>query len=511
MHIEKKPSVRFAPSPTGPLHIGGVRTALFNYLFAKKYQGKFILRIEDTDQTRYVPQAEKYILDTLQWLGISADEDPIKQGPHAPYRQSERKAIYKKYVQKLVDEGKAYYAFDTPQALDKLRQKLQASNVKIPPYHATHRTMMENALSLPAVEVKKRLQNNTPYVIRLKIPIREEIKFYDEIRGWIKVHTHTLEDKILLKSDGMPTYHLANVVDDACMHITHVIRGEEWLPSTAIHILLYKYLGFTIPQFIHLPLLLKPTGKGKLSKRDAIDYQYPIFPLPWTDDNGTPIHNFKSLGYFPETLVNFLALLGWSDQEQRELLSKEELISAFSIKRIGSAGAKFAIKKAQWLNQYYLKKKDDGEIIQYLQKRIVAENITCTQDQIKKIIPLIRERACFFTDLWQEMQVFICDPQKYDVEILKKKWQKSYLTWIYIFIQEIQVLNNFESVNIKEKIQKLSQIHDIKLGKIMPILRIAITGNIQGPDLTAIMACIGKKATMIRLQQFCSFVDKHKF
>lgn len=504
-----KPVVRFAPSPTGPLHIGGVRTALFNYLFAQKYQGTFILRIEDTDQVRYIAEAEDYILNTLKWLNISADEDPIKKGPRGPYRQSERKSIYKKYIQQLIAQGKAYYAFDTPAALEKLRQNLQDAKSNTPPYHAVHRTLMENSLSLPADEVQKRLKDQVPYVVRLKMPIKEEIRFYDEIRGWVKVHTHTLEDKILLKSDGMPTYHLANVVDDALMQVTHVIRGEEWLPSTPLHVLLYQYLGFAMPKFVHLPLLLKPKGKGKLSKRDAIDHHYPVFPLPWSDHINTL--DFKTLGYFPEALVNFLALLGWSDGQQREILSKEALIEAFSIERIGSAGAKFDIQKAKWINQHYLQQKKDVTLIQYLNTslaKVACKNLNISP---KEILPLIKERAYFLEDLWQESKQFIFSPSTYDEVTLKKKWQPLYHTYFKAYIQRIQNTTVFDLKSIKDTIQTLAYEKKIKLGQIMPMIRIAITGVSQGPDLTQIMDCIGKEAVLCRLKNFDCLMSQPRF
>ena len=356
--------VRFAPSPTGPLHIGGVRTALYNYLFARQMGGQMLLRIEDTDQNRFVPGAENYILESLQWVGIQIDEGAGVGGPHAPYRQSERKEMYRQYAEQLVAADKAYYAFDTPEDLDAMRQQFEGQGSAFQ-YNALTRTRLNNSLTLPADETQAKLQAGEPYVIRLKVPAKEEIRLNDLIRGWVVVHSSQIDDKVLLKADGMPTYHLANVVDDHLMEISHVIRGEEWLPSAPLHVLLYKYLGWesTMPQFAHLPLLLKPDGNGKLSKRDADLGGFPIFPLEWTDPfNGTVAKGFREDGYLPEAVVNFLAFLGWNPGTEQELFSIDELIQAFSLERISKHGAKFDINKAKWFNQQYLKQTSDATL-----------------------------------------------------------------------------------------------------------------------------------------------------
>ncbi|MCH8317645.1 MAG: glutamate--tRNA ligase, partial [Bacteroidetes bacterium] len=400
--------VRFAPSPTGPLHIGGLRTALYNYLFAKKMGGKMILRIEDTDQSRYVEGAEDYILEALEWCGIKLDEGPKQGGKFAPYRQSERKSIYMEYAQNLVDNGFAYYAFDTPEELDAMRQRLHAAKVASPQYNTITRNTMKNSITLPEDEVKTRIKSQ-PFVIRLKVPRKEEIRFNDLVRGWVLVHSSAIDDKVLMKSDGMPTYHLANVVDDHLMEITHVIRGEEWLPSTPLHVLLYKYLGWedTMPEFVHLPLLLRPDGNGKLSKRDAEKYGFPIYPIEWKSPknlkseirNPKPEKGFRESGYLPEAVINFLAFLGWNPGTQQELFTLKELIKAFSIERIGKAGAKFDIEKAKWYNQQYLRSNPDKELAQYLleaikkyNSKISNDKIECTDQKAATIVSIMKER-----------------------------------------------------------------------------------------------------------------------
>jgi len=379
--------VRFAPSPTGALHIGGVRTALYNYLLARKHNGTMILRIEDTDQNRYVPGAEEYIINSLNWVGIQIDEGVGKGGPHAPYRQSERKPIYKQYAQQLVDEGNAYYAFDTEQDLEAMRERLKATGDANQQYGSVSRMQMNNSLTLEKEEVDKKLSAGEAYVIRLKVPANEEIELTDLIRGEVVVNSSQVDDKVLMKSDGMPTYHLANVVDDYLMKISHVIRGEEWLPSAPLHVLLYQFLGWQneMPQFAHLPLLLKPDGNGKLSKRDADRMGFPIFPLNWTDPATQELATgFKETGFLPEALINFLAFLGWNPGTEKEIFSISELVEAFSIERIGKAGAKFDIQKAQWFNQHYLRAKSDQELAEYLLAALANERITCSLHSINK-------------------------------------------------------------------------------------------------------------------------------
>src|SRR5258706_1819467 len=401
--------VRFAPSPTGALHIGGVRTALYNFLLARKYNGKMLLRIEDTDQNRFVPGAEEYIIESLAWAGIEIDEGASKGGPHAPYRQSERKTIYQKYAQQLLNEGKAYYAFDTEQELESMRERLKTQGSSDQQYSSVTRMQMKNSLTLSESEVKQKVASGEPFVIRLKVPANEEIKLTDLIRGEVHVNSSQVDDKVLMKSDGMPTYHLANVVDDYLMKISHVIRGEEWLPSAPLHVLLYKFLGWEkeMPQFAHLPLLLKADGNGKLSKRDADKAGFPIFPINWTDLKTKEFSTgFRENGYLPEALLNFLAFLGWNPGTEQEIFSMTELIDVFSIERIGKAGAKFDIHKAQWYNQQYLRAKSDEELTKYLFDSLTKENIECTTEKAVKICAAMKERVTFPNDFWEQGKFF---------------------------------------------------------------------------------------------------------
>lgn len=497
--------VRFAPSPTGPLHIGGVRTALYNYLLAKKHQGRFILRLEDTDQARLVPGAEQYILDTLQWLGIEADEGPVQGGPYGPYRQSARSEIYAPYAARLVEAGKAYYAFDTPQELDAMRERLGAARVASPQYNATSRAQMKNSLTLPQEEVAARLRNGVPHVIRIKVPYQNIIRFYDQVRGWVRVQTATLDDKVLMKSDGTPTYHLANVVDDYLMRTTHVIRGEEWLPSTPIHVLLYQYLGLeqAMPQFVHLPLLLKPEGHGKLSKRDADQHGFPIFPIAWQDpDIGTYLPGFRERGYLPEALLNFLALLGWSPAGGgKELFSREELIQAFSIERVHKAGVKFDIQKAAWFNQQYLRAKPEAERIKYLTAALDQHHIAYTPQQAKQVCQLLQERAVFPQDFWEQGKYFFQAPEAYDMDILKGKWNKQVHEVLHAWIAVLQATEVFQAHEIKAALAKLLEARQMKHKQIMPVVRVALTGIGVGPDLMQTIEVLGKAETIQRLTQ----------
>jgi len=380
MSTERPVRVRFAPSPTGPLHIGGVRTALYNYLLARKHGGTMILRIEDTDQNRFVPGAEQYIVESLKWVGIEFDEGVEQGGPHAPYRQSERKPMYAQYAYDMIDKGLAYYAFDTEEDLDQMRKRLEASKMQ-PAYDSVSRMSMKNSLTLPADEVKARLDRGDNFVIRIKLPRKEEVRFHDVIRGWVVVNTSTMDDKVLLKGDGMPTYHLANVVDDYLMGISHVIRGEEWLPSAPLHVMLYRYLGWeeVMPQFAHLPLLLKPEGNGKLSKRDGDRLGFPVFPLQWTDPKTQEVSSgYREGGYYPEAVANMLALLGWHPSGNQELFSMEELIAEFSLERVSKSGAKFDVQKALWFNQQYLQRKPLHEQYELLKPQVVVATLACS-------------------------------------------------------------------------------------------------------------------------------------
>ncbi|MDN3668959.1 glutamate--tRNA ligase [Echinicola jeungdonensis] len=501
--MNKEVRVRFAPSPTGALHIGGVRTALYNYLFAKKHGGKFLLRIEDTDQTRFVPGAEDYIRETLDWVGIQPDESPWNQGENGPYRQSERKNIYMEYAWDLIEKGYAYYAFDTPDELDAMRQRLTAARVVSPQYNAITRTQMKNSLTLPEDEVKERLASGEPYVIRLKVPRKEEIRLNDMIRGWVMVHSNTLDDKVLMKSDGIPTYHLANIVDDHLMGITHVIRGEEWLPSAPLHVLLYRYLGWedSMPQFAHLPLLLKPDGNGKLSKRDAEKHGFPIFPLNWEDPKtGEISEGFKEQGYLPEAFINFLAFLGWNPGDHREIFNLDELIEAFSVERIGKSGTKFDINKAKWFNEQYLKAKSNHDLAQYLMEDLKKEGIDILQAKAEKIVNIMKERATFPGDLWNEGRFLLIAPTGFDQKIVSKKWNEDVVTVLTTFKEKLEHFKGeFTPDAAKSMLSESAESNEIKLGKVMQAVRLAATGVGAGPDLMEIFVIIGKDELIKRI------------
>ncbi|MEQ8360832.1 MAG: glutamate--tRNA ligase [Cytophagales bacterium] len=494
--------VRFAPSPTGPLHIGGVRTALFNFLFAKNQGGTFVLRIEDTDQTRFVPGAENYIMEALDWLGITPDESPLNPGKYEPYRQSERKNMYKQYADRLIDNGNAYYAFDTPEELDAMREKLKAARVPNPQYNSVTRESMKNSLTLPEDEVEKRLNSGEPYVVRLKVPRKEEVRLNDLVRGWVMVESETIDDKVILKSDGMPTYHLANIVDDHFMKITHVIRGEEWLPSAPLHVLLYKYLGWEseMPEFAHLPLILKPDGNGKLSKRDGDKLGFPVFPLNWTDpETGEKSTGFRERGFLPETMNNFLAMLGWSPGNNEEFFSLDDLIEKFSISRIGKAGTKFDIEKAKWFNQHYLRQKSNAELSQFLIEDLKKEGLEYDEEKLNDIIELVKERLIFPSDLFDESRSCFERPLNYDPNVVEKKWDMDAKRAIKQFAENLENLNDFKADKIKQLYYDTTAEMGIKMGKVMPALRLAVTGAGMGPDLMVLLEILGKKELIARL------------
>ncbi|MFN8357828.1 MAG: glutamate--tRNA ligase [Spirosomataceae bacterium] len=488
--------VRFAPSPTGPLHIGGVRTALYNYLFARQLGGQMLLRIEDTDQNRFVPGAENYILESLQWAGIQIDEGVGVGGPHAPYRQSERKEMYRQYAEQLVASGKAYYAFDTSEELDAMRQQFESQGSAFQ-YNALTRTRLRNSLTMSADEVKAKLDAGEPCVIRLKVPAKEEIRLNDLIRGWVVVHSSQIDDKVLLKADGMPTYHLANVVDDHLMEISNVIRGEEWLPSAPLHVLLYKYLGWesTMPQFAHLPLLLKPDGNGKLSKRDADLGGFPIFPLQWTDPfNGNVAKGFREEGYLTDAVVNFLAFLGWNPGTEQELFSMDELIQAFSLERISKHGAKFDINKAKWFNQQYLKHTPDETLAQqYLSDIEPAKAVS--------IVHLLKERVTFPHEIRSEAAFLFEAPATYDQAVVASKWNAEVSAVIAAYRDELPLVQDFNADNAKHTLHSLTERLGVKMGKVMQPLRVALTGVGAGPDLMLSMEIMGKEEVIARLTQ----------
>ena len=499
--MSQKVRVRFAPSPTGPLHIGGVRTALYNYLLARKTGGTFILRIEDTDQTRFVPGAEQYILDSLAWLGISPDEGVGASGPHVPYRQSERKELYKQYADQLIQDGKAYYAFDTSEELDAMRTMYESKGSAFQ-YNALTRVKLRNSLSLSPADVEALLASDTPYVIRLKVPAKGEIRFQDSVRDWVHVHTSSMDDKVLMKSDGMPTYHLANVVDDHIMEITHVIRGEEWLPSAPLHILLYQSFGWQAPQFAHLPLLLKPEGNGKLSKRDADLGGFPVFPLEWTDpQTGVVSKGFKQEGYLPAATLNFLAFLGWNPGTEQELFSLEELVDAFSLERINKAGAKFDVNKAKWFNQQYLKQTDIGQLAQaYLPHYPKAD--------AEAFVHLFLDRVTFPQEISQLVDEFSQKPTVYDEAVLANKWNLEAQNGLQVIARELPTCPSWDAEDIKHTIHASLEAAGIKMGKVMQMLRVALSGNGAGPDLMISMQLWGKDEVIERLNTALSVFPK---
>jgi glutamyl-tRNA synthetase len=492
--MSKKLRVRFAPSPTGALHIGGVRTALYNYLLAHKLGGTFILRIEDTDQTRFVEGAENYILDALKWLGIMPDEGIGVGGPHEPYRQSERKELYKVYADELINSGKAYYAFDTSEELDAMRAIYESKGSAFQ-YNALTRVKLKNSLSMSEQEVQDIIASGTPYVIRLKVPAKAEIRFQDSIRDWVHVHTSSIDDKVLMKSDGMPTYHLANVVDDHIMEITHVIRGEEWLPSAPLHILLYQAFGWQPPQFAHLPLLLKPEGNGKLSKRDADLGGFPVFPLEWKDpQTGVISKGFKQEGYLPAAMINFLAFLGWNPGTEQELFSLDELISAFSLERINKAGAKFDVNKAKWFNEQYLKLQDVTSLAaQYLPD--------LPKKEAESFVHLFLDRITFPQELGEKVKEFTELPSAYEEEVVQNKWNEESQKGLQVLNDTLPFVELWEADAIKSFIQVKLEEAGIKMGKVMQMLRVALSGNGAGPDLMISMELWGKDQVLLRLKK----------
>lgn len=491
--------VRFAPSPTGALHIGGVRTALYNYLFAKKNKGTFILRIEDTDQTRFVAGAEEYIEQSLKWAGITPDEGVSNGGNYGPYRQSERKDIYKKYAQQLLDEGRAYYAFDTPEELDAMRDRLKEARVANPQYNAVTRMQMSNSLTLSAEETQAKIDAGEPYVIRIKLPRNEDIRFKDIVRGWVVVNTATLDDKILMKSDGMPTYHMANIVDDHLMEITHVIRGEEWLPSAPLHIYLYESFGWKAPEFAHLPLLLKPDGNGKLSKRAADQLGFPIFPLNWTDPvSGELSVGFKEAGYLPDAFINFLALLGWNPGGEKELFSIDDLIDAFSLDKINKAGAKFDIEKAKWFNQQYLKFMNDEEITDEFMALIDAD---IDRAKAKAIALSLKERVTFIQEMPEAGKFYFVAPSEYDEKVVRKKWNEEASAKLLEFAAELKEKSSFDKDSVKELLTEVLERDQMPIGRVMPALRLALTGQAGGPDLMEIVEILGADETFERIKK----------
>jgi len=498
--MEKRVRVRFAPSPTGGLHMGGIRTALFNYLFAKKHGGDFILRIEDTDQTRFVEGAEEYIIESLKWCGIEPNEGVgFGDGKHAPYRQSERKnlGIYKTYANKLIATGFAYYAFDTTEELEEMRKRLEAAKVVAPQYNAVSRLNMRNSLTLSEDDLKKLLEQGEKYVIRLKVPRNEEIRFNDIIRGWVTVNSAQVDDKVLLKSDGMPTYHLAHIVDDIEMEITHAVRGEEWLPSAPAHILIYRYLGLEdqMPKLAHLPLILNPDGNGKISKREA---RFPVFPLSWQDPReASPYIGYKESGYYPEAFINILALLGWNPGNNEELFSVDQLAELFSFERVHKSGAKFDPEKAKWFNQQYLRAKSDHELSQVFKPILKEKGYEKDDAFMIDFCKLVKEKVQFVHEFWDHGKYIFEAPTSYDQKIMTKKWNDTSGTLFNSVLITFNSIDTWTSQNIHDAFEDLLKT----TGKIdMQLLRVLITGVAGGPQLFDMLALIGKNEVIKRLE-----------
>ncbi len=499
-----KVRVRFAPSPTGPLHIGGVRTALFNYLFAKKNEGDFILRIEDTDQTRFVPGAEQYIIESLNWCGLVPDEGPGIGGNYGPYRQSERKSIYKKYADQLVEEGWAYIAFDTPEEIEDLRKESEANNETFS-YGIATRESLNNSLKLSAEEVAKKIKDGENYVIRFRMPEDLDVTEEDIIRGEVTFNTtKSLDDKVLFKSDGMPTYHLANVVDDHLMEVTHVIRGEEWLPSMPLHVLLYKALGWekTKPRFAHMPLTLKPTGKGKLSKRDGDKMGFPVFPLEWTDPNtGNVSRGYREDGYFPEAFLNILAFLGWNPGTEQEFFTLEELVNEFSLERIVKSGSRFDPEKAKWFNKHYFQLKAETELTELFKPILEGKGISASNDKIKKVVAEIKERCGFVQDLWEQGKFFFEAPDEYDEKTVKKRWKDDTPEKLTAVCELFESEEVWTADSIKKSFSAFMNEKEWGFGVVMNPLRLCLVGGNMGPDLFVICDILGKEETISRLQK----------
>jgi glutamyl-tRNA synthetase len=495
--MKKKVRVRFAPSPTGPLHIGGVRTALYNYLFARKNGGDFVLRIEDTDQSRYVDGAEEYISESLTWLGIPPDEGPGKGGAYGPYRQSERVALYRDHIEKLIASGWAYYAFDTEAELSALRMECEKDGETFI-YNWRNRGELSNSLTLPQGETESRIASGAPYVIRFKWPLDTAVKFNDLIRGQIQIDANTLDDKVLFKSDGMPTYHLANIVDDHLMEITHVIRGEEWLPSLALHCQLYKAFGWQAPEFAHLPLIMKPVGKGKLSKRDGDKLGFPVFPLQWNESTG-----YREAGYFPEAVLNFLALLGWNPGTEQELFLLPELTEAFELDRVQKSGARFDPEKNIWFNHQHLQLKPGKELAALFRPILSAHGIA-EQDipdpHLESVISLIRERASFVSEFWDLGSYFFEAPKEFDEKAVRKQWKPGTPERMSALSAVLESVEPFTSENTEEAVKAWISDNSLGFGQVMPPLRLALVGALKGPQLFEVMELIGKEDTRSRIQ-----------
>jgi glutamyl-tRNA synthetase len=508
--MSKKVRVRFAPSPTGPLHIGGIRTALFNYLFAKKHGGDFVLRIEDTDQDRYVEGAENYIVEALNWLNIPFDEGVGKEGKYGPYRQSERKGMYSQYVEQLIASGNAYYAFDTSEELN-FHRKNHEEKGKTFIYNWHNREKLNNSISLSKEEVSNKINNGDGYVIRFRMYNSEEgpdsvISTQDMIRGPVSFKKELLDDKVLFKSDGMPTYHLANIVDDHFMEITHVIRGEEWLPSVPLHIALYQALGWEVPEFAHLPLIMKPVGKGKLSKRDGDKMGFPVFPIQWKSKEGEVFSGYREDGYFPEALINMLALLGWNPGTEQEIFSLNELIKTFDLSRVNKAGAKFDPEKTKWFQHHYLQIKDNETLTSLFSKLLENKGIVSNKN-LSIIVASVKERATFVSDIWEQGSFFFEAPTAYDAKASKKVFKEETSEIMTEVLNLLDECEEFTSDEISNKIRGWLAVQEIGFGKVMMPLRLSLVGEMKGPDVFKIAAILGKEETISRIKKTISFLS----
>ena len=504
-----KVRVRFAPSPTGGLHLGGVRTALFNYLFAKKHEGDFILRVEDTDQTRYVEGAEQYIIDCLNWCRILPDEGPHKGGNFGPYRQSERKNIYREYAEKLVESGHAYYAFDTPEEIESLRENLKAQGKFNVQYDFQNRLNMRNSLTLPKEETEELLKINFPHVIRIKMPPNEYVHFHDMIRGEIKMPTDGVDDKVLLKADGMPTYHLAVVVDDYLMKITHALRGEEWLPSAPVHVLLWKYFGWEkhMPHWAHLPLILKPEGNGKLSKRDGERLGFPVFAMEWNDPKSGVVKGFKELGFMHEAFINMLALLGWNDGTEQEIFSLEEMIEKFSMERVHAHGAKFDFEKAKWFNHEWIKRSGVERLKPDVRKIFEEHGVIVNEEnKLNKIIDLVKERCTLLTDFWPQASFFFIAPIEVDTASILPKWNENKTQFFAELIRTYSLMDSWNLYDLEHSFKELAGASSIKPGELMLPFRVMLVGGKFGPGVFDIAALIGKEETIKRIEHTLSLM-----
>lgn len=507
----EKVRVRYAPSPTGPQHLGGIRTALYNFLFAKQQKGTFILRIEDTDQNRFVEGAEEYVLEALNWCGIKYDEGPKIGGEFGPYKQSERKGIYRQYAEQLVENGNAYYAFDKAEELEAVRNKMKEHGAF--QYDAKTRLQLKNSLTLPQDIVKQKIDSGEHYVIRFKTPEDEMISFTDLVRGDVEVHSSQIDDKVLFKGDGMPTYHLANIVDDYLMKITHVIRGEEWLPSAPLHVLIYKAFGWNAirPQFAHVPLILRPDGNGKLSKRDGDRLGFPVFPINWKDPaSGEESKGFRERGFLPEPFANMIALLGWHPHGDEEIMSMKEMTEQFSIDRIHKAGAKFDFERAKWFNHEYLKKLDGATLAKYFMPVLKEKNILADEKTVSQICEVLKQRCALINDFWDQSSFFFVEPTEYDESIVQSKWSEISKSRIENLMEMMNRSSDFSGPAIEQLLHTFLAVQEIKAGELLPLLRVMLIGVKNGPSVHDIIAILGKEKSLLRLQAALNVLQPKK-